>query len=514
MTLHYSLFLVAALLSSSTNRLNSNGVAAFIVNSPLSRKTTISAFVKSTLSLPFIQKKRSFSCLPLSPNSELNESYDDDDDDDDEEIDTSSLGDWRKFRMNLAETGLNTNDDDNDDEDSSSSPSSTSGESSKKQPKRKSVSKLNEQLLESQNEKLAKEYKSEVWAHETAKAEVGGLVCRLPLEAEIYRNKPTDLGRKLHKRLSLSTKDDYDEDSAITSDSLTTDMEDAGYSGGGVSFSPGAAKTVFWYRAAQTLISNELKKVTSKASPTSEEDERVIDASNLDPASLELLNIYMDNQASWQEVCLVVDDATTLVINRPLSTTVNKDLAQLVLFGQYSRLNSREGGVSPSKTSRFVRFLTAFEHSCALYVGGPDKQTEPAIMIHGIAELDGAVEISPGCGIYKNGLEAAIDGVINGVYDPLEFRFFVGRHEYGSKNKEEESSSFTPSSSSSLDLAVLEGKYQPVACARSLALKQCIGLPKPLWHEVMELCGGELKEISSLELMKRDDIQIEEEFED
>jgi putative transcriptional regulator len=46
-----------------------------------------------------------------------------------------------------------------------------------------------------------------------------------------------------------------------------------------------------------------------------------------------------------------------------------------------------------------------------------------------------------------------------------------------------------------------------VACARALALKQCIQLPKPLWHEVMEFCGGELSEISKLEFQKRTDLK-------
>lgn len=66
------------------------------------------------------------------------------------------------------------------------------------------------------------------------------------------------------------------------------------------------------------------------------------------------------------------------------------------------------------------------------------------------------------------GIEAAVKGVLDGEYSPLEFRFFVGCHSY---------------EESALDVAVHLGKYQPVACARSVALKQCISLPKPLWHE-------------------------------
>jgi putative transcriptional regulator len=113
-------------------------------------------------------------------------------------------------------------------------------------------------------------------------------------------------------------------------------------------------------------------------------------------------------------------------------------------------------------------------------------------MIHGITELEGASEISPGTGIYIGGIDAAIDGVLDGRYSPLDFRFFIGCHMYKDGD---------------LNFAINSNKYQPIACARSLALKQCIQLPKPLWHEVMEMCGGELREVSRLELMKRDDIQ-------
>ena len=186
--------------------------------------------------------------------------------------------------------------------------------------------------------------------------------------------------------------------------------------------------------------------------------------------------------------------------------------------------------------------LVAFDSECAIYVGGPDQQDEPSLLVHGIRDLEGAVEISPGSNIYQGGLEAAVQGIIAGKYKPLDFRFFVGRHRFFNHE---------------LDKHVALSKYQPIACARTVALKQCIVLPKPLWHEgtsnriyhhhlhakhvkgsnlhtrvrfeihvllctshtccisaykkVLELCGGELKELSSLELMKRDDLQVEDE---
>ena len=167
-------------------------------------------------------------------------------------------------------------------------------------------------------------------------------------------------------------------------------------------------------------------------------------------------------------MCLVVDQdadagtCTTLVLNRPIATKVNEDLAKLILFGQFSRQSSA------CETQQLVNFLNAFEDSCALYLGGPDNQDEPAFLVHGIKDLPGAVEISPGTSIYKGGLGAAVEGIMAGKYDPLEFRFFVGRHSY---------------KDNALQKMVYTGKYQPVACARTLALKQCIQLPKPLWNE-------------------------------
>jgi ABC-type nitrate/sulfonate/bicarbonate transport system ATPase subunit len=85
----------------------------------------------------------------------LFEDDDEEDDDDDEEeddfIDTESLGDWRTVRRNLA---LGQQDRDE-------SPKT-------KTKKTKSVSKENEEILLQQNEDLAQEYITGVWAHEVA----------------------------------------------------------------------------------------------------------------------------------------------------------------------------------------------------------------------------------------------------------------------------------------------------------------------------------------------------------
>ena len=222
-----------------------------------------------------------------------------------------------------------------------------------------------------------------------------------------------------------------------------------------------------------------------------------IDPRELGAKSESLLHLYLDNQNTWQEVCLVAardvsqGTATTFALNRPMSFSVTKNLARLVLFGSTNAMSDR---IPVSQTQQLVKFLTVFENSCAIYIGGPDKMQEPAVMIHGFGDLEGAQEIAPGTKVYRGGVDAAIDGVVSGKYNPLDFRFFVGCHDYENGD---------------IDVAVHANKYQPIACARPIVLKQCIQLPKPLWHEVLELCGGELKELSKLELMKRDDIEID-----
>jgi hypothetical protein len=233
-------------------------------------------------------------------------------------------------------------------------------------------------------------------------------------------------------------------------------------------FSALAARTIFWYRGAERLMRRELSIIMSSANP----DGR-LDPSVLGPVSLDLLGRYMDHQNAWQEVCLVIDrdersgTSTTVTINRPMAFKLSRNLGGLVLFG--SNHAEKGGGV---ETQNLVKFLSAFEGQCGVYLGGPDDVDRPATIIHGIRDLDGAVEISPGTGIYRGGLEAAMDGVLSGKYKPLDFRFFIGQTKYEGGR---------------LDEAVRSGKYQPVACSRPLVLKQCIKLPKPLWHEGTEL---------------------------
>ena len=124
-----------------------------------------------------------------SSSDNLEDDNDDDFEDDDEEDDElPDLGDWRNFRNNLSERGLDVTTDSSSSSSSSSAatPSSSSATTSpppvsssstdnnddiipypEKKKRPRSVSKRNEELLMKQNSILGKEYINDVWAHAT-----------------------------------------------------------------------------------------------------------------------------------------------------------------------------------------------------------------------------------------------------------------------------------------------------------------------------------------------------------
>jgi len=169
--------------------------------------------------------------------------------------------------------------------------------------------------------------------------------------------------------------------------------------------------------------------------------------------------------------------ADGVALNRPLAARGNRQLAELLL----RQTGAAEALVGP--------LLAAFGDDLCAYLGGPSEQESGGLLVHGDGSLEGAVEVSPGTRIFTGGERAAIEAVAAGRASPLAFRWFLGRH---------------------TGLTTGEGVWRAVACARPVALKQCLGLPKPLWHEVMELCGGECATLSRLEILKRDDLPSED----
>lgn len=338
------------------------------------------------------------------------------------------------------------------------------------------VAPRNEALLQEQNMALWNEYVTGAWVHPSP-PEVGGLLCRLPLPAQLTL-KMRDAhaaeatggsggglwGKKLQAKL-------LSELPKVVGDSDAQERLWNQWSG----------NTAYCYKMAEGAVEQCMKSVMQKAKNGRVNINEVTDAER------ELLLMYNDCQQSWQQVSLVLATSSgaeaavteAVAINRPLAFSVNQQLARVILFG-----NSAEPPVG-ADAALLERFVRAFGAKAAVYIGGPERQDEPATCIHGL-ELDGSEELAPGVAIFSGGVEAAVDGVLAGRLSPLDFRFFIGR---------------------CTKLSEKDRGWCALACARPVALKQCIQLPKPLWHEVLELAGGELAEVSRIEILKRDDLE-------
>ncbi|CAJ1347898.1 unnamed protein product [Effrenium voratum] len=323
------------------------------------------------------------------------------------------------------------------------------------------VAPRNEELLRSQSEELWNEYMHGAWAH-VAPVEVGGLLCRAPLPAQL-----TWLMRQGAESFwPQRVREALLKEIPVIEGRSRKEM-----------FETWSKNTMFCYKLADRLTMEALHQLA----------ERSQDIRSLTNADKELIQLYGDMESTWQSVCLVLsavgDMATEAVtLNRPFARSLDTRLARLLLFGE------SQTGASVKEQTLLERSLQAFGEA-AVYFGGPQGLNQPGVLVHGFSDIEGAEEIAPGTRIYRGGVEAAIEGIIDGRYAPLDFRWFIGRHE---------------------NLTTQRAAWIPVACARPVALKQCLGLPKPLWHEVLELCGGEHAELSKVELQKRGDVKDDE----
>jgi len=377
---------------------------------------------------------------------------------------------WREFRANLIAGGIRVTSDENGGEEVVEAPAVKP---------REVVAPANEKMLKSQSAVLYDEYLQGAWAHVAPQPEAGGLVVFLPLQSQLVH--------KMREGEGVSHWSDQLRE-RLVADVSTVDGDDAGNSPEALErlLAQWVTNTVYTYRLADRLINEVLEVVSQKATNGQ------LSLSAVTADQRELLQLYIDAQSSWQEVALVLDvqgtgadggiqKAECVVINRPIARSMSRELATLLLNGS----DEARRGIGPLYDNEALeRFLLAFGKEAAVYVGGPDAQEQPGALVHGF-ELPGATEVAPGTRIYTGGVEAAVEGVLAGTYRPLDFRWFVGRRK---------------------SVSTSGGAWCPVACSRPLALKQCLGLPKPLWHEVLETCGGEVAELSKIELLKRPDL--------
>ena len=378
---------------------------------------------------------------------------------------------WREFRQQLISGGLKLTTD--EDESSANGDAATATAASTARPERQAVAPKNEELLKKQSAALYDEYINGGWAH-TSPVEAGALLCRLPMPAQLIQQMrdgssdvwPTKLRERMRAELPEAT------------DEMDTDAL----------FAKWSTNTNYAYRMAEATIVASVRAISARAKGGR------IDQRELSGEERELLELYAASQDAWQQVCLVLAASgegaarESVVLNRPLAKAIDYNLAQLLVSGEEGNTEGRADTVANKLTM-------AFGGEAAVYWGGPDEQRTGGLLVHGVEGLAGSVEVAPGMRIYTCAgldVEAAADAVLDGTCSPLDFRWFIGRHG---------------------PLRTSAAEWVSIACARPIALKQCLGLPKPLWHEVMELCGGECAALSRIELLKRTDLVDDEEEE-
>lgn len=124
---------------------------------------------------------------------------------------------------------------------------------------------------------------------------------------------------------------------------------------------------------------------------------------------------------------------------------------------------------------------TGFEENL-LYLGG-DVGDNTLHLLHGYGDLDDSVEVIEG--VYINGYPAARSDVLRGMKNPSGFKWLAKYCGWRPGQLEEECKS---------------GVWFPAACSSSLIVKEqsLMDQPADLWHQVMQLMGGEHKELSDI----------------
>ena len=261
--------------------------------------------------------------------------------------------------------------------------------------------------LRQQDEALFDEYARGVWAHATGVPEPGGLLCALPIQAQIVqavRNQGADASSYWARTLRARLAGYYG--------SLSR-MEEVLRSGGS------SAAYSLALRSATSMVDDALHSMRTRAIPRREERE--------------LWQMQCRALDSRRQVALVLDThrasgaCVAVALNKPVASRIDASLARRLLEGR------DHGDRSEEDVDALVeKLVAAFGFEAAVYWGGPEGQGRRGLVVHGVGELEGARELAQGTKLYHtsalDGFEAAADAVLDGRAPPLAFRWFLGRH--------------------------------------------------------------------------------------
>lgn len=228
-------------------------------------------------------------------------------------------------------------------------------------------------------------------------------------------------------------------------------------------------------RSDSSMIHDAIDNV-EKESP----EERELRERDATEANLELLktqNPELAKDKAWAHIISKPEKGSLLVAATDEFVTSQQYFNQsVILLLEHS--NEGSMGVILNRPTMYKMGQVSDENGPfsenALYFGG-DVGDGTVSFLHGFADIEDSEEVAPG--VYVGGFTDAGKLVKKGKKDPREFKFFARYCGWAPGQLEDECS---------------RGVWYPVACSRQLALKPVIALPKPLWREVLELCGGEL----------------------
>ena len=176
--------------------------------------------------------------------------------------------------------------------------------------------------------------------------------------------------------------------------------------------------TAVWYKASEKVVNDELNTIALSAMDTKSGE---VNDGNLSKSQKTFLSKYIKSQEEWEELAVVAShrsvggvkcsekgESILLNINRPLAVGISDTLAKLILKGAYL-VGGDEGKISEAgggdveddhgtlaklyDEDFFSAFGKAFGKAGVCYVGGPDEQHLPGVMLHGVAGLHGSVEL-------------------------------------------------------------------------------------------------------------------------
>jgi len=351
-----------------------------------------------------------------------------------------------------------------------------------------------------------------MWAHSLPFPEHGGLMVRMPMELQLWHMEQYRdvLEKRLDERTARSLQRALNKP-----DGMWKLMDDS-------------QKVVRLYSVAEDYLKDRMKKIYLQCQVGGSDVKLPKD----DLSLLELYQSYMD---TWQQVVFLTrydkhrrTPTKGIVINRPTSTTCATlydnpegvpltrklekftDLLenQVVYAGSGLVESKGEGGGSapamPKEDNKKKK--RRYQIDPKLIPKTPKHRLKEhkrrmrerqmrskhggldLTMIHPYRlGVRFQAEILP-CNVYEGDMDSICDTVHYGDVSPSHIRIFQG------------SKTWAPGE---LEREIRQGVWYSVAASRNMILKHCIGLPKPLWHEIMELAGGGLLETSELEIRKK-----------